>query len=210
MPEGVTRYYDLTVSYQKIAPDGVVRNGLLINGGFPGPLIEANWGDWYAVPSVVEAKLTSHCRIEVTVTNNLTDEGTALHWHGLLQTGTPWFDGVPSVSQCPIPPGGTLVYKFRADLYGTSWYHCEYRNSDRDYANNCSAHYSSQYAGGAVGPMVIHGPITADYDVDIGPVMLSDWYHSDYFPLVNDTMQGAVPVSNNNLVSTSCRIRSLH
>jgi hypothetical protein len=49
MPDGVTRYYDLTVSYQKIAPDGVVRNGLLINGAFPGPLIEANWGDWYAV-----------------------------------------------------------------------------------------------------------------------------------------------------------------
>jgi hypothetical protein len=50
--------------------------------------------------------------------------------------------------------------------------------------------------------MVIHGPITADYDVDIGPVMLSDWYHSDYFTLVNETMQGAVPLSNNNLVST--------
>jgi hypothetical protein len=49
--------------------------------------------------------------------------------------------------------------------------------------------------------MVIHGPKTADYDVDIGPVILSDWYHSDYFTLVNDTMQGAVPLSNNNLVS---------
>jgi hypothetical protein len=48
--------------------------------------------------------------------------------------------------------------------------------------------------------MIIHGPETADYDVDIGPVMLSDWYHSDYFTLVNDTMSGAVPVSNNNLV----------
>jgi FtsP/CotA-like multicopper oxidase with cupredoxin domain len=77
-----------------------------------------------------EAKLTSYRRIEVNVMNNLTDEGTALHWHGILQTGTPWFDGVPSVSQCPIPPGGTLVYRFRADLYGTSWYHCKSRNSD--------------------------------------------------------------------------------
>jgi hypothetical protein len=48
--------------------------------------------------------------------------------------------------------------------------------------------------------MVIHGPETADYDIDIGPVMLSDWYHSDYFTLVNNTMHGAVPVSNNNLV----------
>jgi hypothetical protein len=53
MPDtGVTRYYDFVVSYQKIAPDGVVRNGLVINGGFPGPLIEANWGDWYGVQPV--------------------------------------------------------------------------------------------------------------------------------------------------------------
>jgi Multicopper oxidase len=44
---GVTRVYDLTVSYQKIAPDGVVKNGITINGQFPGPLLEANWGDWY-------------------------------------------------------------------------------------------------------------------------------------------------------------------
>jgi FtsP/CotA-like multicopper oxidase with cupredoxin domain len=51
----------------------------------------------------------------------LTDEGTALHWHGLLQTETPWFDGVPAVSQSPIAPGKSLVYKFRADLFGTSW-----------------------------------------------------------------------------------------
>lgn len=67
--------------------------------------------------------------------------------------------------------------------------------------NNYSAHYSAQYAGGALGPMVIHGPTTADYDVDIGPVILTDWYHSDYFTLVSDTMKGAVPLSNNNLVS---------
>jgi hypothetical protein len=43
---GVTRYYDFTVAYKKIAPDGVSKNGLLVNGQFPGPLIEANWGDW--------------------------------------------------------------------------------------------------------------------------------------------------------------------
>jgi hypothetical protein len=43
---GVTRTYDFSVSYQTIAPDGVKKNGLVVNGGFPGPLIEANWGDW--------------------------------------------------------------------------------------------------------------------------------------------------------------------
>jgi hypothetical protein len=50
--------------------------------------------------------------------------------------------------------------------------------------------------------MVIHGPVlNAVYDVDLGPIMLSDWYHQDYYTLVNNTMHGAVPASNNNLVS---------
>jgi FtsP/CotA-like multicopper oxidase with cupredoxin domain len=167
---GVTRKYRFNVSYQKIAPDGVTRNGLVINGGYPGPMIEANWGDW----------------IQVTVTNSLTDEGTTIHWHGLLQNGTAYYDGVPSVSQCPIPPGQSYTYTFRADLYGTTWYH---------------SHYSAQYNGGALGPIVIHGPQIAAYDVDVGPVMLSDWYHPDYYTLVNLTMNGGVPASNNNLIN---------
>lgn len=50
-------------------------------------------------------------------------------------------------------------YRFRADLYGTSWYH---------------SHYSAQYAGGLFGPMIIHGPSNYDYDIDLGPVLLSD------------------------------------
>jgi FtsP/CotA-like multicopper oxidase with cupredoxin domain len=125
-------------------------------------------------------------RIQVTVTNSLPDEGTSLHWHGFLQTETPWYDGVPAVSQCPIAPGQVLVYKFRADMYGTTWYH---------------SHYSAQYAGGALGPIVVHGPQTADYDEDIGAVILSDWYHQDYFTLVNQTMNGGVPLSDNNLIN---------
>lgn len=107
---GMTRSYDFTVSQGSISPDGVEREVLLVNGQFPGPLIEANWGDW----------------IEVTVTNNLATEGTALHWHGLLQKATPWFDGVPGVQMCPIAPGSTFTYRFQADLYGTSWWHSHY------------------------------------------------------------------------------------
>lgn len=61
-----------------------------------------------------------------------------------------WMDGVPSVQQCPIPPGKSFTYTFTADLYGTSWYH---------------SHYSAQYAGGLVGPMIIHGPKTVPYDI---------------------------------------------
>jgi FtsP/CotA-like multicopper oxidase with cupredoxin domain len=125
--------------------------------------------------------------ILLKVTNELTDEGTTLHAHGLLQTETPWFDGVPAVSQCPIiPNGGTFDMLFRADRYGTSWYH---------------SHYSAQYSAGAHGPMVIHGPKHEEYDIDIGPVVLEDWFHADYYSLVNDTMNGRFPLSDNNLIN---------
>lgn len=61
------------------------------------------------------------------VTNDLTDEGTTLHPHGLLQTQTSWYDGVPAVAQCPITPnGGYQEMLFRADRYGTSWYHSQF------------------------------------------------------------------------------------
>jgi FtsP/CotA-like multicopper oxidase with cupredoxin domain len=121
------------------------------------------------------------------VTNDLTDEGTALHAHGLLQTETPWYDGVPAVAQCPITPnGGYHEMLFRADRYGSSWYH---------------SHYSAQYSGGAHGPIVIHGPKHEEYDIDVGPVLLEDWFHADYYSLVNATMNGRFPPSNNNLIN---------
>ncbi|KAG7287764.1 hypothetical protein NEMBOFW57_007279 [Staphylotrichum longicolle] len=103
----------------------------------------------------------------VKVTNNITgpEDGTALHWHGLLQKGTPWQDGVPGITQCPIAPGKTFTYSFIADTYGTTWYH---------------SHFSSQYADGAFGPLIIHGPKTAPYDVDLGPILLTDYYHRNH------------------------------
>jgi FtsP/CotA-like multicopper oxidase with cupredoxin domain len=95
------------LSSGQIAPDGVVRQkAILINGIFPGPTIEANYGDW----------------IEVEVTNAIIDEGITVHWHGMLQKRTPWMDGVPSIQQCPIAPGRTFTYRFRADQIGTSWW----------------------------------------------------------------------------------------
>lgn len=120
---GVIRSYDFTIKRGVIAPDGYQKTALLVNGQFPGPAIEANWGD----------------TVQVTVHNQITEpeEGTALHWHGLLQTETPWFDGVPGVQQCPIAPGNSFTYQFKADLYGTSWYH---------------SHYSGQYTGEFMSP----------------------------------------------------------
>ncbi len=104
---GVVRSYDFTVARGTVAPDGYEKTSLLINGQYPGPLIEANWGD----------------TIQVTVHNAIIDppEGTTFHWHGQRQRNSEWSDGVPSVSMCPIAPGASYTYSFQANPYGTSW-----------------------------------------------------------------------------------------
>lgn len=65
---GVVRSYDLHISRGQFAPDGYQKELILVNGQFPGPLLEANWGDIF----------------EITVHNDISSpgEGTTLHWHG--------------------------------------------------------------------------------------------------------------------------------
>lgn len=151
--------YTFNIARGFISPDGVNKSSILINNAFPGPTIEANWGD----------------TITVKVCNHITgpEEGTSLHWHGILQKSSPWYDGVPAVDQCPIAPGECMTYAFLADVYGTSWYH---------------SHYSAQYSAGVAGAMIIHGPSQVAYDHDVGPILLSDWYHQTYEQLVEEVM----------------------
>ncbi|KAH6717434.1 Cupredoxin [Leptodontidium sp. MPI-SDFR-AT-0119] len=179
---GVTRYYDFSISRDLLSPDGFEKAGIFVNGKFPGPLIEANWGDW----------------IEVRVHNNIEniangkEEGTAIHFHGVTQNGTVWMDGVPGVTQCPIAPGSSFTYRFRADAYGSTWWH---------------SHFSAQWTAGAFGPLVVYGPKHVDYDVDIGPIMLGDYYHSEYHDVVAAAASNTtdfniyVPWSDNNLIN---------
>jgi FtsP/CotA-like multicopper oxidase with cupredoxin domain len=42
---GVFRHYNFDITEGLMMADGVNKTGLYINGQFPGPTIEANWGD---------------------------------------------------------------------------------------------------------------------------------------------------------------------
>ena len=46
--------------------------------------------------------------IVVDLQNDLKSDTTAIHWHGLHMVGTPYMDGVPHLTQCPIQPGSTF------------------------------------------------------------------------------------------------------
>jgi FtsP/CotA-like multicopper oxidase with cupredoxin domain len=138
--------YNLVITNTTIAPDGVERLGLLINGQMPGPLIEANWGD----------------TVVIHLENKLQDNGTSLHFHGIRQFYTNEMDGVPSITQCALAPGEKMTYTFVATNYGSTWYH---------------SHFALQTYDGVFGPMTIHGPSSAEYDIDAGFAVLQDWSH---------------------------------
>ncbi|KAL8354852.1 hypothetical protein RB601_000565 [Gaeumannomyces tritici] len=111
---GMVRQYDFTITEVDnfVGGDGQVKKkAMLINGQFPGPTIEADWGD----------------RIRINVVNNLQTNGTGIHWHGMFQMNNNINDGVGGVTECPIPPGGgTRTYELLATQYGTGWYHSHF------------------------------------------------------------------------------------
>ncbi|KAJ6562198.1 laccase T2 copper depleted [Mycena capillaripes] len=147
---------DLTLTNGDISPDGFTRQGVLVNGGAPGPLIVGNKGDEF----------------NLNVIDQLTNEtmllSSSIHWHGFFQPNNSWSDGVAFVTQCPIATGNSFLYTFPTNNQaGTFWYH---------------SHLSTQYCDGLRGPLVVYDPADPHaslYDVDdeTTVITLADWYH---------------------------------
>jgi len=57
------------------------------------------------------------------------------------------------------------------------------------------------------GPLIVHGPTHVNYDEDLGPIMLTDWFHDDYWPIIQQVMapsnqtDGFRPFSVSNLIN---------
>ncbi|KXH25563.1 Lcc2 [Colletotrichum nymphaeae SA-01] len=151
MPQGITRVYYLNVTDGYINANGLnFTEAKLFNNTWPGPLIEACWGD----------------TVEIHVQNLLVNNGTSIHWHGIRQNQTMHMDGVNGITQCPIAPKSSFVYRWNATQYGSSWYH---------------SHYSVQYADGLQAPITIHGPTSFPYDEAIEPISVTDWANNSAF-----------------------------
>ncbi|KAI8629921.1 multicopper oxidase [Xylariaceae sp. FL1651] len=167
---GVIREYWFEVVNTTLAPDGVERMVLTINGSIPGPTIEADWGD----------------TVVVHLTNSLQNNGSSIHWHGIRQMGTDESDGVASITQCPVAPGDSMTYKWKATQYGTTWYH---------------SHFSLQAWNGVFGGIIINGPASAPYDEDKGMVILTDWLHQTTDALYDQASTAGPPQANNGLIN---------
>jgi len=106
--DGQLREFQLTMSKIKwdIAPGKIV-DAYAYNGQVPGPELRVTEGD----------------TVRVTVTNQA-DAPTTVHWHGVNVPTS--MDGVPDLSQAPIPPGSSFTYEFVAAPAGTRWYHSHF------------------------------------------------------------------------------------
>ena len=144
--------YHLNISQGMVNLTGKPVKRMTVNGKFIAPLLEFEEGD--------EAVIHVH--------NQLKDQDTSLHWHGLLLPGL--MDGVPGFNGFQgIQPKGDFTYRFKVRQNGTYWYH---------------AHSKGQEQDGLYGPLVIypkgkqpvatHEKAERDY-----VVMLSDFHESD-------------------------------
>jgi FtsP/CotA-like multicopper oxidase with cupredoxin domain len=133
--------------------DGVKRGFLSINFQLPSPAIHVCKDDV----------------IVVDLTNDAEGVATTIHWHGFTQHNTQFMDGVPYVTQCPIPFGEKFRYAFQATDEGTHFYH---------------AHSGHQKANGVYGGIIVRAPTDDNpnahlYDFDLPEhlILASDWMH---------------------------------
>ncbi|KAG8380374.1 hypothetical protein BUALT_Bualt06G0008800 [Buddleja alternifolia] len=99
-------FYTWNVHYATQSPLGVPQQVILINGQFPGPVINS----------------TTNNNVVVNVFNHL-DEPLLFTWNGIQQRKNSWQEGVLGTN-CPIQPGTNYTFQFQVkDQIGTYYYY---------------------------------------------------------------------------------------
>lgn len=144
--------YDLYIRDTIVNYTGKEKRAIAVNGQIPMPTLTFTQGD----------------TAEIYVHNEL-KESTSLHWHGLFLPNKE--DGVPYLTQMPIEPNTTHVYRFPIVQNGTHWYH---------------SHSGLQEQIGMYGSMILNkrsDDVTFRKGIDdlpTIPLILSEW--TDYNP----------------------------
>ncbi len=139
--------YDLYVRDTIVNFSGKEKRAIAVNGQIPMPTLTFTEGD----------------TAEIYVHNELNEE-TSMHWHGLFLPNQ--YDGVPNLTQMPIKPHTTHLYKFPIIQHGTHWYH---------------SHTGLQEQIGMYGSFVMNKRTTDPTfrkgidDLPTVPIILSEW-----------------------------------
>ncbi len=120
-----------------------------------GPVV-ATWSFGGQVPGP-EIRVRKGQILRALLVNQL-PVGTTVHWHGVAIRND--MDGVPGMTQAPVPAGREFTYSFTVAEAGTYWYH---------------PHVGVQLDRGLYGPLIVEDPSEpAGYDHD-WTVVLDDW-----------------------------------
>lgn len=99
--EAATVIYDWNITWVQANPDNLLsRPTIGINNQWPPPTLYATVND----------------TVIVNVVNQLGNQSTTLHFHGIYQNGSTSMDGPVQVSQCGIFPGSSFTYNFTVSL----------------------------------------------------------------------------------------------
>ncbi|KAE9372214.1 multicopper oxidase [Stipitochalara longipes BDJ] len=160
-----TVVYDFNITWVRANPDGLYERPTIgINGQWPLPVMTATIND----------------TVVVNVDNQLGNQTSTLHFHGMFQNGTTDMDGPYQVTQCGIAPGSHFTYNFTVKQAGTYWYH---------------SHYNGQYPDGLRGPFIVSDPnypYNGQFDEEL-VLSVSDWYHQEMQVLIPKFISKANP-----------------
>jgi len=131
--------YDLYIADTLVNFSGKSKRAIAVNVSIPMPTLNFTEGD----------------TAEIYVHNNLNEE-TSIHWHGLFIPNQ--YDGVPNLTQMPIKPHTTHLYKFPIIQHGTHWYH---------------SHTELQEQIGMYGAFIMNK--RKEWDIPTLPIVLSEW-----------------------------------
>ncbi|KAM3333661.1 hypothetical protein ACQJBY_028645 [Aegilops geniculata] len=159
--ESATVEYQFDVATMNVTRLCGSKSIVAVNGQFPGPTVSAREGDLVVVRVVNKAQYNM-----------------SIHWHGVRQLRSGWADGPAYITQCPIQPGQSYVYKFTiTGQRGTLWWH---------------AHISWLRAT-VYGPIVILPkpgvpyPFAAPYKEV--PLMFGEWWKADTEAVISQALQ---------------------
>lgn len=119
--------------YRYPAASGARFTGLAYNGRVPGPLLRVRYGQTFRARYL-----------------NRTGGLSTIHWHGMILPND--MDGVPYVTQAPVPDGGEFTYTFKPNPPGFRWYH---------------SHVGDQAALGLFGAFLVEDPRDPRADVEV-------------------------------------------
>ncbi|WP_043970841.1 MULTISPECIES: copper resistance system multicopper oxidase [Acinetobacter] len=144
--------YHLNINQGMVNVTGKPVKRITVNGKFIAPLLEFEEGD--------EAVIHVH--------NQLKNQDTSLHWHGLLLPGL--MDGVPGFNGFQgIKPNGSFEYRFKVRQNGTYWYHAHSKGQEQDGLYGALVIYPKGKQ-----PVAAHEQAERDY-----VVMLSDFHETE-------------------------------